>query len=349
MIAFVDDSSIRLSGRSPGGRRKPVSYLAGYRQFRTTDRAVAEAETAKLIAPHRLGLSSPTHRIDAALSWASLGSVAVFSIEYRASVSIDGPPLPDYMAVAMPVAGDAHVRHLGQEFVARPAGRQAVSWGDSVHMEFNAECTVLALLAEIPALTETLRSLAPDAMEPLRFESAVVNPRSREAVSGTMQMIVSVLDGYGSVEAVPAQLRRQLREHALNTILLTVPHNHSARIFRTRPPSRRVVREAIDLVENEAAGELTVSDIAKHVGVGVRALELGFKSELQCTPRVFLRTKRLEGAHRDLVDADPSNGATVTDIALRWGFAHAGRFATFYRSRYGIVPSQTLRNLSLSS
>jgi transcriptional regulator GlxA family with amidase domain len=55
----------------------------------------------------------------------------------------------------------------------------------------------------------------------------------------------------------------------------------------------------------------------------------------------YVRTARLERARQDLVSAPP--GAQVTDIALRWGFNHVGRFSTAYRKRYGESPLQTLR------
>jgi AraC family ethanolamine operon transcriptional activator len=53
----------------------------------------------------------------------------------------------------------------------------------------------------------------------------------------------------------------------------------------------------------------------------------------------WLREVRLQGAHADLSRADGS----VADIALRWGFAHFGRFAAEYARRFGRSPSQTLR------
>lgn len=55
-----------------------------------------------------------------------------------------------------------------------------------------------------------------------------------------------------------------------------------------------------------------------------------------------LRRRRLDAVHRDLRDLDPADGTTVTDVAHRHGFAHAGRFTAEYRTRFGETPSATL-------
>jgi AraC-like DNA-binding protein len=45
--------------------------------------------------------------------------------------------------------------------------------------------------------------------------------------------------------------------------------------------------------------------------------------------------------HEDLIDAPA--GATVSDVAARWGFYQFGRFAAQYRQLFGETPSATLR------
>lgn len=89
---------------------------------------------------------------------------------------------------------------------------------------------------------------------------------------------------------------------------------------------------------------LTVDDIAAAVEVSVRTIESHFMEDLDQTPTAYVRNRRPECVRADLADARPGSGATVTDIALRWGFTHLGRFATTYRSRYGESPSQMLRS-----
>ena len=51
----------------------------------------------------------------------------------------------------------------------------------------------------------------------------------------------------------------------------------------------------------------------------------------------------IAAAHADLRTADPAT-TTVTAVAGRWGFLHAGRFAAAYKTAYGHPPSETLRS-----
>ncbi len=44
----------------------------------------------------------------------------------------------------------------------------------------------------------------------------------------------------------------------------------------------------------------------------------------------------------ELDAAHVGDGATVTDVAIGWGFLHPGRFAQAYRKAYGQPPHTTL-------
>ena len=104
-----------------------------------------------------------------------------------------------------------------------------------------------------------------------------------------------------------------------------------------------VVQRAIGYLESNAQLLITVGDVAMHCRVSIRTLQYAFRTQLAMSPMAYLRRIRLDGVHRDLITADPSTGATVTAIASRWGFYNHGKFAEYYRSAYGRLPSQTLR------
>lgn len=105
-------------------------------------------------------------------------------------------------------------------------------------------------------------------------------------------------------------------------------------------------RAAVQFFDDHAAVPVTVEDAARAAGTTTRALVRAFRANhpLGPTPAQYLRRTRLDAAHRDLQDADPSAGNTVKEIAARWGFTHAGRFAQYYRQTFGVPPHHTLHH-----
>lgn len=110
----------------------------------------------------------------------------------------------------------------------------------------------------------------------------------------------------------------------------------------SRDADNRTVRTAIAFIEGHAHRDIALSDIAASVPVTPRAVQYAFARHADTTPLAYLRQVRLARAHDELRRSDPA-ATTVTDVALRWGFAHQGRFAAAYRRRYGVPPSTTLR------
>src|SRR5258707_5384910 len=103
----------------------------------------------------------------------------------------------------------------------------------------------------------------------------------------------------------------------------------------------RSVRRAVDAMHANVGRAWTVPELAAVAGVSSRTLQRQFLAFLRKTPGVMLRDISFERARRELLQG--SSGAKVTDIALRCGFPHSGRFSVEYRRRYGETPSQTLK------
>jgi AraC-like DNA-binding protein len=130
---------------------------------------------------------------------------------------------------------------------------------------------------------------------------------------------------------------------SLDTILLSVPTTSPPSSSSRGPAiSRRAARAAVDPIHAEEFAELTLADIVDQVGVGMRALDKGLRDELQCTPESFVQNVRMDRARRELHAPSPGGCVTVSGVAARWGFTHAGRLAKAYRRRYALSPSNAL-------
>ena len=83
----------------------------------------------------------------------------------------------------------------------------------------------------------------------------------------------------------------------------------------------------------------TLALVVKELGVSIRTLEYTCKSLLNVSPQRYLTCWRLHCARRDI--RARAGSSSVTDIALKWGFSHLGRFSIAYRELFGERPSRT--------
>lgn len=83
---------------------------------------------------------------------------------------------------------------------------------------------------------------------------------------------------------------------------------------------------------------LSPRSIAGALGFSTRYLHRLFAREGIPVAR-YIQTRRLEECARDLKDPR-ARDCTVTDIAMRWGFADASHFGRVFKRTYGVTPQQ---------
>jgi transcriptional regulator GlxA family with amidase domain len=125
-------------------------------------------------------------------------------------------------------------------------------------------------------------------------------------------------------------------------LLLHHEHNYSAALARpTRAIASRDVKRAIDFIEGNIATPIGVADIVAASAVSGRALFKHFRRFTGLSPMQYVREARLRCVHDALSSSQPDEH--IGTIAARWGFSHAGRFASDYRRRFGETPLETKR------
>jgi AraC-like DNA-binding protein len=318
--------------------------LTNYQRFRTSDPTWAESELGQLTAPQRLRVRGDGSSFDATMSVAGFGSISLCLLRLGTEVTVDSPPQSRYVTVLVPLTGTIEAAHQGEKFIAVPGSTQvALSEADSVHMQWSGDCTAMFLRIDTEALRSELAGMLPDArVETLRFAPRVDSVMSRTTILAALHLLAGSLTAEGL--APPPAMERHLRQHTLTAVLFGLEHNYSA-VLRDPAPqiSNRPVRQAIDIINAEESAYLTVADVAREAGIGLRALEIGFKKQVDMSPSQYLKKARLHRVHTDLLAAEPANGATVGEIAMNWGFSHAWRFTQAYRAQFGESPATTLR------
>jgi AraC-like DNA-binding protein len=329
---------------APSTARSDLVPLSSHLRYHTADPAVASREAARLFARHQLRVLGRAPRFDAMAGVGDLSGVAVNYVRFGAAVQIERPATDTYLGLMVPLAGRLAVEHDGLVFTASPVlGTGVVLGPGRVRMTWTADCQVLSFRIDPGRIQEHVRKLVPAADDDRAlFATSPLAGNGLRTVRGLAQLAADTFDSGASRTTPPAVVLAQLRDAVLTAVLLGIPSTASARIRREAPPRRRdSVQAAIDLIAAEDSGELSLGDIAIRAGVGLRALELGFRHELDMTPLQYLRMSRLQRARADLQTAGPSSGVLVGEVAQKWGFFHTGRFSKLYFERFGEHPSAT--------
>jgi AraC-like DNA-binding protein len=169
-----------------------------------------------------------------------------------------------------------------------------------------------------------------------------ITPAAGRHWSQTIQYVRGLVPN-GLLATAPLA-RRELGWLVNSAVLACFPNSTlDAEIPTYAGDTPQPLRRALVFIDENAADPITLNEIAGVARLSPRGLQAAFRRHLKTTPLGYLRSIRLERAHRDLQGAEPGDGASVAALAAKWGFIHLGRFATEYRRRFGVYPSQTLR------
>lgn len=306
------------------------------RGFQTTDPALAQESVSALFeTPFVLNAEPGTgFRYEMAAMTHPVASVA--AMRFTGGVRSGTRAFP-HLIFAHAVTG----RHRWQ--AGRESGDGRMPFAVPPEVEFSAEADHLHLRTfsiMIETLEQVARSLTGD--DTPRVQLSALNRRARNPrlVAETLRFIEATAVADEQVAASPL-MRRQLLHQAVASFITAYPLVESDTTDRRRPGTR-AVRRAVSFMEENIGRPISVGDIALAAGTSVRALQSSFHRAYGVPPSTYLRRLRIEGAHHELRAAHPGT-ATVRDVALRWGFAHTGRFAQLYALAYGEHPSHTLR------
>ena len=139
---------------------------------------------------------------------------------------------------------------------------------------------------------------------------------------------------------------RGFEENLALCLLLGLPHNYTERLQRQKTAAAPGnVRRAEAFMRANASLPLTITEIAEAAGCSVRALQIAFQRFRGTTPMRVLQQARLEQARTEILR--PGQTQSLARIAAEYGFSSPTRFAQSFRQKYGVYPSDMLRERRL--
>lgn len=316
------------------------TYFSQHPVLRTRDLDEARFQVSQRFCDHRLDLGSRDTQLCVSHNAVRGRQLSVNYLSYGAEVTVDPGQLGSFYLFQIPLSGKASVEHGCEEMTAHAQAGTILNPDRGARLRWGADCRKLLFQIDrqhLEAVAQTLTG-APQP-GPIRFDMKVdfTQPNGQQ-LQRAFAACAAAIEG-GSLFHKTLSGSDLRVEYDLVYALLTLQKSNISHIIAradggTRP---RDIRRALDYMHANLGEPITVLDIARAAEVNVRTLQKSFQRVFDKTPMQVLRNARLDAAHYLLQDR--RNAPSVSETAYSCGFSHLGRFASYYRDRFGHAPS----------
>jgi AraC-like DNA-binding protein len=300
----------------------------------TSDWETAHRAVEQAYFPHELTVLTTPDLLELNLQTVDLGPVTIGRLNWGTDVSI-ACDYPGAYEINIPVSGSLDSRS-GSARTVSEQGQATVFTADrpSLITRWSADCQVVGVKFDAEYLEREA-----DRVRATALRSPLALPDQLDLSGPDEQAWFALVRALSAQLRVPADLLSnplvgpQLASAVSSAFILAVSPEEAGTGLRPR-----MVKRVLDAMHDDPARNWSLADMAELGGCSLRRLQEGFAEHVGASPTQTLRDIRLNRAHAELIS--PHNAGTVTEIAARWGFSSASRFASAYRRRYGMPPSQ---------
>ena len=104
------------------------------------------------------------------------------------------------------------------------------------------------------------------------------------------------------------------------------------------------LKHAEEFICDNLDNPITRDQLAEVANCSIRTLSRAFEKKYGIGPMAFIKQRRLDAAYLNLLSAKP-NTTTVTQVAIKYGFSHIGKFAIEYGKAFAESPSTSLARM----
>jgi len=255
-----------------------------------------------------------------------IGAFSIAAIAERVAVAVESIGSGDHTIMLLCLRGSGEMRVNGLAIPVRSNHGILVRPVGTLRAEFSHDCIRLVVKME-SKLTESVPGSGATCFE-------LSNP----ALRPWLEYIQSILSSPALIEAIANDRRVSERVEALLATLLQGSCLPAICDDPVDLAVSRDLRRAEAYIRANLANDIDLADIAKAADVSERTLQVSFRRHRNVSPMQRLRNMRLDLARERIL-----SGSTIAHAAFDSGFRHLGRFAKYYRERFGELPSTGVR------
>lgn len=317
--------------------------LTNFPILQTSDPEECLDIVSRYLGPHGLRTKLGRRPFKATLNNAKLQGSTITYLGYNAGTETLSAVIEGAYLILIPLSGNIRCLYDRQEFMLSPAAGLTIEPDKPFTLQTGEASSGLMWRVPRSVLEQHVQEMIGTTLSPLAFRPVLDWGCGRTAsLLRSVQFVAGELDRLSDQTGISRHLKENFEQLLIRTLIEVQPNNvRESPAYQGDFIAPRCVRKVEEYIAAHLDEPLTVADLTRVSGVSERSLYLAFKKFRGTSPMAYLRDLRLKQIREDLLEADPN--CSVTEILSRRGVFQFGRFAAFYKKRYGETPSQTLR------
>jgi AraC-like DNA-binding protein len=317
--------------------------LRHYVCLETTDPDHLSDTLTRLLGVHRIEPLKTGMGFAACLSAISLTDVSLACLTFNSAAVAQASAGDSTYMIRTRSRGKSEARFLRKTLEVSPECSAVFSPEEVAQVFISEKANGLGLRIKESAIArEFEHSLGHLLGATIRFDPEMsMRTALGQTLSDEVTQLCNELDANVSSDFARSLAVRQREKDLISMLIIGQPHNYTRLLHRQLAAGSWQVRVVEEYIRAHADESISLGDLCAIAGVNARTIQFSFHKYRGCSPMQFLRRTRLEAVRSELLSSEGQ--ATVSDIAMKWGFLHLGRFAAEYTKQFGELPSASLR------
>lgn len=319
--------------------------LAQFSKFSSKNIDETRESVTDIFCPHKFTVTNNQHSFFTQVNEASFAHSSLVYISYGTAVTIETEQLNNSFLVQVPWQGQAEIQINNTKTLIEPGTASVISPDQAMNMHWSNDCSFFTVRLDKQKVEHTLASLLGHELQTnLTFNPKfdLTTPEGKcwlNAVQFAQRQLEQPL-----IPKVAAPLLQQLEQTLCLMLLQLLQHNHQEQLHgEPHSITPKSIKRAKDYIQSNIYQPISLEQLSAASGVIPATLNKHFSHFTGQSPMKFVRNEKLAAVHETL--SRTQQDSSVTDIALKFGFNHLGRFAEYYKRRYGELPSDTYNRI----
>lgn len=248
-----------------------------------------------------------------------------------------------FYCITRPKIGTPKFKQQHSIFEASHAHAAIVSPFDKFEIEIKRDCIQSFISISKPLLENTLSDLIHRPLnEPIEFDHIMSTKNEKiRAWWNLLEYISSYSKHHANFDCLMSDIKQDFEKILVKSLLLSQPHNYSHLLNDSHNSDPEFLKRALHYIHQNIHQNIYSDDLERIAGVSKQKLSKAFRDRMQVSFNSYIRYYRLKCIYQELSLAQDKKN--ITNIAMKWGINHLGRFSIEYKQQFGESPSDTIR------